>query len=89
MTFTRGKYALAICDICGFECDYLELAPVVRDSHDTGLKSCKDCHDPDHPQNKVDELVITDAITLEDPRPDTYDSSTSLTPPITDLFLDQ
>ena len=89
MSYTRGKYALAICDICGFECPYLELAPVIRDSHDSGVKACKDCMDPDHPQYKVDELVINDKISLSDPKPDTYDDSTTLTPPLSDLYLDQ
>lgn len=89
MTFSRGKYAKAICDICGLDCKYLELEPVIRDSHDTGLKSCKRCNDPDHPQNKVDELVINDAISLEDPHPDNYDSTATLTPALSTLFLDQ
>lgn len=90
MTFASGKIALAVCDICGLECKYLDLREPIRDSQPTGLKVCKDCFDPDHPQYKVGDLNITDAISLEDPRPDKPRSDyTDLEegPSISTLFL--
>lgn len=90
MINARGKIALAICDICGLSCSYLELKEPIRDSQPTGLKVCKDCFDKDHPQYKVGDLIITDAISLEDPRPDRPRSgyTDSTVPDISSIFLD-
>ena len=92
MSFASGKIALAICDKCGFECPYLELRETVVDSSLTGIKVCNDCWDPDHPQNKVGDLIIDDKIALEDPRPDVPRSDyTDLvtTPALSTLFIGQ
>lgn len=90
--FASGKIALAICDVCGLTCKYTDLQELVRDKSPTGVKACKDCFDPDHPQYRVDDLVVDDAIALEDPRPDVPRADftdVTLVPAISTLFIDQ
>ena len=45
MTYATGKYALALCDRCGFRYKLLELR-----KEWTGLKVCDSCFEPKHPQ---------------------------------------
>ena len=63
-SFTRGKYARAICDRCGIEISYLDL----KDEW-TGFRVCKTCWDPktaiEFPSN-----FPSDPEALRDPRPD-------------------
>ena len=84
MTFASGKIALAICD--------KSLVEPIRDSNPTGLKACPDCFDPDHPQYRVGDLSISDAIGLDDPRPDKPRSDFTDTvdvPALSTIFLSQ
>ncbi len=72
MAFASGKWALAICDNCGWSCKYSELKPFVLNQVDTGLKMCGKCWSPDHPQLQVGKNNRTpEAIALYKPRPDT------------------
>jgi hypothetical protein len=43
--FANGKYAIAICDRCGFQYDYHLLAKEWN-----GLRTCTECWEPKHPQ---------------------------------------
>ncbi len=72
MAYASGKWALAICDQCGWTCKYTELKPFVLNQVDTGLKFCSACWTPDQPQLQVGKANrIPEAIALLQPRPDT------------------
>jgi len=43
--FANGKYAIAICDRCGFQYDYHLLAKEWN-----GLRTCTECWESKHPQ---------------------------------------
>ena len=43
--FAYGSYAVAICDRCGFQYDYLQLRKEWN-----GLKTCAECWEVKHPQ---------------------------------------
>ena len=45
MTYATGKYALALCDRCGQQYDYLRLRKEWN-----GLKVCPQCYEQKHPQ---------------------------------------
>lgn len=45
MTFANGKFALALCDRCGQQYQYLELKQEWN-----GLFTCPECFEPKHPQ---------------------------------------
>ena len=45
MAFASGKYALAICDRCGFQYKYTSLK-----KEWTGFRVCSECFEPKHPQ---------------------------------------
>ena len=45
MSFASGKYAIAICDRCGFQYKYLTLK-----KEWTGFRVCPECYEPKHPQ---------------------------------------
>lgn len=70
--YASGKYALAICDICGLKCDYLDLRIVIRDGKSTGLQSCKECVDKSQPKTPKH---TADAQALRRPRPENWDAS--------------
>ena len=63
MAYATGKFARALCDRCGFEYKLLEL----REEWN-GLKVCKECYEPKHPQ--LEPLTATaDPEALYKPRP--------------------
>ena len=63
MAYATGKFAKALCDRCGFEYKLLEL----REEWN-GLKTCKSCYEPNHPQ--LAPLTATaDPEALYKPRP--------------------
>ena len=63
MPYATGKYAKAICDICGFAYDYTDTRFTWSHS-----RVCHECFDPKHPQ--LDPVVATaDAEALFKPRP--------------------
>jgi len=64
MAFASGKYALAICDRCGFQYPYLDLK-----KEWTGFKTCPECYEPKHPQLEP-KRNVGDRIALREPRPD-------------------
>src|SRR5262245_56588 len=65
--FATGKYAKAVCDICGFECAYSELRPQISNGRQTALRVCCDCVDRDsrQPRGKA-----ADPQALRNARPD-------------------
>lgn len=68
-TFARGKHALGICDRTGFRYKLSDLVWEYQNGQRTGLRVGKDVADPDHPQNFIGRLRITDPQALQDPRP--------------------
>ena len=64
MAFASGKHALAICDRCGFRCDYLDMLEEWN-----GLRVCPSCYDPKHPQLESPR-VRPDAEALRHARPE-------------------
>lgn len=75
--FASGKKAKALCDICGFTCKLSELRSLRRNGHFTSLKACKECWEPDHPQNELGKFPIRDPQALRDPRPDSAELAAS------------
>lgn len=69
--FATGKYALGVCDICGFQYKLSTLKDVVANERSTGLLACKSCWDEDHPQNLQGKYPVHDPEALRNPRPDT------------------
>tara|TARA_R110000803_G_scaffold177722_1_gene240073 strand:+ start:285 stop:626 length:342 start_codon:yes stop_codon:yes gene_type:complete len=63
MAFASGKYALAICDRCGFQYKYTSLK-----KEWTGFRVCSECFEVKHPQLEPISH-IADAEALQYPRP--------------------
>lgn len=62
--FAVGYRSQAICDRCGFQCDYLELRMEWN-----GLRTCNECWEAKHPQ--LDPIYPpTEPQALLNPRPD-------------------
>jgi|TARA_R110000824_G_scaffold349610_1_gene536500 hypothetical protein len=65
MAYASGKFARALCDRCAFEYKLSQL----REEWN-GLKTCRDCFDPKHPQ--LEPLPhVSDPEALYKPRPNT------------------
>jgi len=75
--YASGQKALAICDICGFQCKLRELKELIRKGNKTNLKACRECWNPDQPQNKLGEFPVDDPQALRDPRPDSAELTAS------------
>ena len=73
--YAAGKKALGICDRCGFQFKLKELRELVINESKSGLRVCKECWEPDQPQNRLGKYVVQDPQALRNPRPDTYDGN--------------
>ena len=73
MAFASGKYALAICDRCGFQVKY----SAMREEWN-GSRVCPECFETKHPQLEPPR-VRADAEALRDARPDVAETAPSLT----------
>jgi len=69
--YTSGKHAIADCDRCGFQYKLKELKSLYVRTTDTHIKVCKNCWEPDHPQNMQGMYPVDDPQAVRDPRPDT------------------
>ena len=63
MSYAMGKYALGICDRCGFQCDYLDMKKEWN-----GLKVCQESNEPKQPQ--LTPAIPRDVESLFEPRPE-------------------
>jgi len=64
MAYASGKFAIAICDRCGFRFPYLSLK-----KEWTGFRVCSECFEPKSPQ--LEPVPFTaDPEALRNPRPD-------------------
>jgi len=70
-SFATGKYALGICDRCGFQYDLNVFRELTVRQKKTGLKVCKECWEADHPQNMQGVFKVVDPEALRNPLPDT------------------
>ena len=68
MKRAHGKYAKASCDRCGCMVKYGRLKPEYKNQKRTGLLTCNDCWDGEHPQD-AQTYHDADAQTLAHPRP--------------------
>ena len=64
MAWANGKWALGICDQCGFQFLLNDLK-----KEWTGFKVCQECYEPKHPQLEP-KRGINEPIALLQPRPD-------------------
>jgi hypothetical protein len=69
-SFASGKYALGICDRCGWQWPLLELSDEVVNKRPTGVLVCQYCLDEDHPQLQLGETPVYDPQALKNPMPD-------------------
>lgn len=70
MPYAEGKFAYGMCDICAFRWPLNELRFEVDNGVVTKRRVCPDCFSPDHPQNFVGRLRISDPMALRDARPE-------------------
>jgi len=68
--FTSGKKAIADCDRCGFQYKLSQLKTLTIRTTNTEIKVCKECWEPDHPQNMQGMYPVEDPQAVRDPRPD-------------------
>lgn len=68
--FASGKYALGLCDRCGFRCKLTTLKALTINDSLTNLLVCSECWEADHPQWKVGKYPVYDPQALRNPRPD-------------------
>lgn len=73
--FASSKKAFAFCDICAQRCQLKDMRKVYIMGKLINSKRCKECWDPDHPQNWIGILggqkSANDPQALREPRPDT------------------
>ena len=62
--YASGKFAIALCDQCGFQFKLLDL---IKDWQ--GFKVCDECYEPKHPQLET-KRTVTDPQALFEPRPE-------------------
>lgn len=70
MAYARGKKSRGCCDRCGKAVRYGTLKTETVRGVQTYKYVCRQCWDPDHPQNWVGSNPVADAEALEHARPD-------------------
>jgi hypothetical protein len=73
MAFASGKFAIAICDRCGFQVKY----SAMREEWN-GSRVCPECFETKHPQLEP-PFARADAEALRDARPDVAETAPDLT----------
>ena len=68
--FASGKNALAICDVCGFQCKLVTLKSLTFRGKPTGTKACEECWNEENPQNYLGMYPVYDPQAIRNPRPD-------------------
>lgn len=71
-SFASGKFAWAICDICGLRCDYKDMRPQFRNMTRTSVLVCPDCVDVDR---RPPRAIPGDPQALRHPRPENFTQS--------------
>lgn len=78
--FASGKWAIAICDICGFQFKLQTLKKLPIKDYPTNILACQECWNPSHPQLQLGTFPIEDPQALQDPRKDLSYLSSGLAP---------
>lgn len=74
--FASGKWAIAMCDRCGFQFELKRLRTLVIKTKNVNLLVCPECWEPDQPQLQLGMYPVDDPQALRNPRPDnTYQES--------------
>ena len=68
--FSSGKFAIALCDVCGFQYKLSQLKQLVIKTKNVNILACPECWNPDQPQLQLGMYPVDDAQALRDPRPD-------------------
>ena len=68
--YASAKYSIAECDRCGFQFKLKELKDLFIKTIQTNIKVCKECWEPDHPQNMQGMYPVDDPQAVKNPRPD-------------------
>jgi len=68
--YASAKHTIAECDRCGFQYKLKELKDLFIRTTKTNIKVCKECWEPDHPQNMQGMYPVDDPQAVKDPRPD-------------------
>ena len=69
--FASGKWAISICDRCGFRYELKELKTLTIKTKNVNILVCKECWEPDQPQLSLGLYPVDDPQALRNPRPDT------------------
>jgi len=69
--FASGKYAIAMCDRCGFQYKLKELQTIVIKTKNVNLLVCDECWEEDQPQLQLGMYPVDDPQALRNPRKDT------------------
>ena len=69
--FASGRWAIAICDNCGFQFKLKKLKTQVIKTKEINDKVCPECWSPDHPQLQLGMYPVSDPQALRNPRKDT------------------
>ncbi len=68
--YTTNKNTIADCDVCGFQHKLKDLKDLYVRTTNTHIKACKECWNPDQPQNMQGMYPVEDPQAVRDPRPD-------------------
>ena len=68
--FTTNKNAIADCDVCGFQFKLKTLKSLFVRTTQTNILACRECWNPDQPQNLQGMYPVSDPQAVRNPRPD-------------------
>ena len=68
--FSSGKFAIAMCDRCGFKYKLKQLKTLVIKTKNVNIKVCPECWEEDHPQLQLGMYPVNDPQAVREPRPD-------------------
>lgn len=68
--FASKRFALGVCDMCGWVWKLRQLQREVYNQRFTGFLVCPDCWDEDQPQLQLGRYPINDPQALDNPRVD-------------------
>ena len=77
--YASAKHTIAECDRCGFQYKLHDLKNLYIKAKDTHIKVCKECWEPDHPQNMQGMYPVDDPQAVRNPRPDQSFNDNSIT----------
>jgi hypothetical protein len=69
--FASGKWAIAMCDRCGFQFRLRSLKEEIIKTKRYNILVCEECWDPDQPQLQLGMYPVDDPQALRNPRRDT------------------